>query len=324
MGDVVEIVKQELRRERKWLGSEMVRTLYFGGGTPTLCLPKQLQSIIDTVRETFACDLEEVTAEANPDDLTPAYLDALVQTDIDRLSIGVQSFIDRDLLLMGRRHSAQAALEAVQAATQRFDNVTIDLIFGIPGMSLEEWRTNLETALSLGVRHISAYHLTLEAGTPFAKNLKPVDDSVSEEQFGLLHDMLTVAGYEHYEVSNFAIPEYRARHNAAYWQGEPYLGVGPGAHSYDGRMRRSFSGTIADYAAGRGTYNIETLTAVDRRNELIMTRLRTAEGLPKAALSPEAVAPFIARGLLVHADGHYRIPSEKFLLSDIVIAGLFE
>jgi oxygen-independent coproporphyrinogen-3 oxidase len=319
----VEAVREELRRERGWLGGETVRTLYFGGGTPSLCSPRQLQGVVKTVREVFGCEPEEVTAEANPDDLTPEYLDALALTDIDRLSIGVQSFADRDLRLMGRRHTAQAARKAVREARKRFDNVTIDLIFGVPGMTLAQWRANLAAALELGVQHISAYHLTFEEGTPFARNLTPVDEGASEEQFLLLHEILTGAGYEHYEVSNFALPGRRARHNAAYWQGEPYLGVGPGAHSYNGRARRNFRGSIADYIAGMGEYNIETLTAADRRNELIMTRLRTAEGLPDDALAPAEAAPLIARGLLVHTAGRYRIPPEKFLLSDAVIAELF-
>lgn len=323
MDAVVKGIKTELRREQKFM-EEPVRTIYFGGGTPSLCSPERLQGIVDVVREVFVCELEEVTAEANPDDLTPEYLDALAETDINRLSIGVQSFVDRDLQLMGRRHTARAAMEAVRGAVRRFENVTIDLIFGIPGMSHEEWRANIKTALSLGVQHISAYHLTFEEGTPFARNLKPVDDAVSEDQFRLLHEMLTAAGYEHYEVSNFALPGRRARHNAAYWQGEPYLGVGPGAHSYNRRARRNFVGTVADYAAGRGDYRVEELSDTDLRNELIMTRLRTSEGLPQEYLATEAAAPYIARGLLVLSGGHYRIPPEKFLLSDAVIAGLFE
>ncbi len=313
----------ELRRERDFL-REPVGTLYFGGGTPSLCTPGQLQRVVDTVRDTFPCSLEEITAEANPDDLTPQYLDSLALTDINRLSIGVQSFIDRDLQLMGRRHSAQQAVEAVRDAVKRFSNMTIDLIFGIPGMSLKEWRMNLEAALDLGVQHISAYHLTLEEGTPFGK-MTPIDDSTSEEQFLLLHETLSAAGYEHYEVSNFALPGYRARHNSSYWRGEPYLGAGPGAHSFDGRVRRHFGGTVPDYIAGKGGYVVETLSDTDRRNELIMTRLRTAEGLPDALVptgfDPE---PFVARGLLEHIDGHWRIPPAKFLLSDIVIGGLFE
>jgi oxygen-independent coproporphyrinogen-3 oxidase len=225
---------------------------------------------------------------------------------------------------MGRRHTAQAAREAVCEATQRFGNVAIDLIFGIPGMTLGEWRSNLETAISLGVQHISAYHLTFEAGTPFARNLTPVSEAASEEQFLLLHEMLSAAGYEHYEVSNFALPGRRARHNAAYWRGVPYLGVGPGAHSYDGRARRNFHGSIRDYIVGTGAWDIETLSPADLRNELIMTRLRTAEGLPDD-LAPADFdpAPLVARGLLVHDHGHWRIPSEKFLLSDMVIGALF-
>jgi oxygen-independent coproporphyrinogen-3 oxidase len=330
---VVEAIGGELTRQREWLGDARIETLYFGGGTPSLCSPGQLQGIVERVRGLWDCDLREVTVEANPDDLTEEYAARLAATDVNRLSIGVQTFIDRDLRIMNRRHTARRAVEAVAAAQHAgFDNVTIDLIYGIPGMSAAEWRANIERALGLGVQHISAYHLTIEPGTPFAA-LRPVDDAVSQEQFLVLHRMLTDAGYEHYEVSNFALAGRRARHNAAYWSGQPYLGVGPGAHSYDGRARRSFPWPVGDYLAGRD-YAVEVLTPADRHNELIMTRLRTAEGIDGAELErlfgrealdrfARGAARFVAQGLLLHDGDRWRIPPEKFLLSDVVIGGLF-
>ncbi len=320
MEPVLDAIEMELRREKDWVAGS-VETVYFGGGTPSLCAPERLGRIVETIKDLWKCEPKEVTVECNPDDLTSDYLDGLKSAGVNRVSVGIQSFDDGDLRLMGRRHDSAAALKAVEDAKKWFDNVSIDLIFGIPNS--DSWERNLHTAISLGVQHISAYHLTIEAGTPFSRTLRPVDEEVSEREFNLLHRMLTGAGYEHYEVSNFALAGYRARHNSSYWRGEPYLGVGPGAHSYDGRMRRSFAGTIGEYLSGE-PYAIENLSEKDRRNELIMTRLRTAEGIKDHHLTPSQAAPFLERGLLVHGEGHYRIPPHKFLLSDIVIAGLFE
>lgn len=315
---VLEGIEAEWVREKGWI-NESVETIYFGGGTPSLCEPEWFGRFLALVGGTP----REVTVECNPDDLTADYLQRLRDQGVNRLSIGVQSFNDRDLRLMGRRHSAAAAKEAVHAAQKFFNNISIDLIFGVPGMTLDDWRANLLQALDLGVQHISAYHLTLEPDTPFGRSMTPIDDALSEEQFALLHDTLTAAGYEHYEVSNFALEGFRSRHNSAYWQGVPYLGLGPGAHSYNGLVRRSFAGTITDYLSG-APYIIEHLTEADRRNELLMTRLRTSEGIAAEHLTPRQAEPFISRGLLELHDGNYRIPAPKFLLSDIVIAGLFE
>ncbi len=336
LNTVVEAIKEELRREHGFIEGP-VRTLYFGGGTPSLCTPEQLQGIVETVREVFVCEFEEVTAEANPDDLAPAYLDALARTDIDRLSIGVQSFVGRDLQLMGRRHTANAATEAVRGAVQRFENVTIDLIFGIPGMTGREWRANLETAISLGVQHISAYHLTLEEGTPFSKTLKPVDEAASERQYETLERLLSGAGYVHYEVSNFAKPGFEAVHNAGYWKGKPYLGVGPSAHSFRWNVRRWNVAGNAAYLRGLASgeyFGTEILTPRDMYNEYVMLSLRTSEGMRRE----EAIArfgeerwgelrrkaeKFTARGTVVDDGERIFIPSKNFLVSDHVIGELF-
>lgn len=335
-------IVRELRAERSFIGDEPVKTIYIGGGTPTVYAPSDLQSLIDTVKELWDCTgLGEITAEANPDDLTPEYLAALAATDVNRLSIGVQSFSDCDLRLMNRRHTAQAAVDAVRK-TQRagFDNITIDLIYGIPAMSSAEWRQNIETALGLGVQHISAYHLTIEPDTPFGRlaaehRLAPVDDAVSEEQYLILHDMLTEAGFEHYEISNFALLGFRARHNSSYWHGESYLGAGPSAHSFNGAQRRSSARSIAPYLdeAAKPVYDTETLTPADRYNEFVMTSLRCAEGVDVGVMrqkfGEQAAADFIAGaerhiGSLLRVEGaRYYIPAKKYLLSDVVIGDLF-
>ena len=341
-GEVLAEILRELEAELGFIGDVPLRTIYFGGGTPTVYEPEQLQAVIAKVRKLWDCSgVEEITVEANPDDLTPEYLRALAGTDANRLSIGIQSFIDRDLRLMNRRHTAQTALGAVREAQEAgFRNITIDLIYGIPGMAAAEWQSNIETAIGLGVQHISAYHLTIEEGTPFGRQaaagkLRPVDEPASEEQYLMLHGMLTAAGFEHYEISNFARPGFRAAHNSAYWQGEPYLGVGPSAHSFNGSVRRSSASSVEAYLSARQDgYTSETLTPKDRYNEFVMISLRTSEGLDTDVMAqkfgPAGVAAFaasaarhVASGLLVQSDGRYFIPAERFLVSDVVIADLF-
>lgn len=339
---VLKEIGRELEAEHGFIGDAPVRTIYFGGGTPSLCTPAQLQELIDLVRRLWDCsEVGEITVEANPDDLTPEWLHALAATDVNRLSIGIQSFIDRDLRFMNRRHTAHTAVDAVQEAQRAgFGNITVDLIYGIPGMSLAEWRSNIESVLGLGVQHISAYHLTIEEGTPLGRQaaaglLSPVDERVSEEQYLLLHRMLTAAEFEHYEISNFALPGFRARHNCSYWTGEPYLGVGPSAHSYNGRMRRSCAPSVETYLADRSSaYTAETLTDTDRYNEFVMTSLRTAEGIDihdmERRFGPERASEFeksarrhLESGLLARRGNHWLIQPEKYLVSDIVISDLF-
>ena len=229
--------------------------------------------------------VEELTVEANPDDLKPDYLAALLQTGCNRLSIGIQSFRDDDLQMMNRRHNAAEAVEAVENARRAgFDNISIDLIYGLPTMTLDEWRTNIATAIDLGVEHISAYHLTIEPQTLFARRgIKPIDERLSEEEYLLLHEQLTAHGYEHYEISNFARDSRRSRHNSGYWSGRPYLGIGPGAHSYDGARRRSWNPPSLDSYLDHSAAEFEELSDGELKEEYIMVRLRTSEGIDLSA-----------------------------------------
>lgn len=340
MDEVLAAMCSELERQRGYLGGEAVRTRYFGGGTPSLCTPRQIGALLEHAAELFDCTaVEETTLEANPDDLTGPVLDALRRTGIDRLSIGIQSFDDACLRLMNRRHTAAQAVEAVKRARAAgFDNLTIDLIFGVPGFGGDSLRRSLDEALALEPQHVSAYHLTVEPHTAFGRraargDFAPVEDEVSEREFLLVHDTLTRAGYEHYEVSNFALPNRRARHNAAYWHGEKYLGIGPAAHSYDGRERHWNAASIDRYLAGEAPER-EVLTERDRFNEFLMTRLRTAEGIDLAETErlfgpqrtsrlQEEARRFVAAGTLAAAEGRLSVPPEKFLISDAVIAALF-
>lgn len=272
-----------------------IETLYFGGGTPSLLTPQELGAFIRQVRQQWAhALLEEITVEANPDDLTPEYLTALRQEGVNRLSIGIQSFHDRDLQWMHRRHTARSAIEAVRAARQAgFDNLSIDLIYGLPHMTLEEWRDNLQQALALRPEHLSAYHLTIEPPTPFGRakargTLQEIDPESSFAQYQLLRELLCGAGYEHYEISNFALPGRRARHNSLYWHGVPYLGIGPSAHSFDGKRRQWNIAHLGQYLGRTPTAEqteSETLTPDMQYDEYLMTHLRTSDGVHTAVLA---------------------------------------
>ena len=341
MDELTAAMHRELEARREYLGGEPVRTRYFGGGTPSLCKAETIARLLEHAAELFDCTaVEETTLEANPDDLAPAYLAALRRAGIDRLSVGIQSFDDECLRLMNRRHTAAQALRAVRdAQNEGFENITLDLIFGVPGFGGDSLRRSLDTAIGSGVQHISAYHLTIEPGTAFGRRaargtFMPVDERVSEEEYTLVHETLTGAGFDHYEVSNYALPGFRARHNASYWHGAKYLGIGPAAHSFDGRERHWNASSVADYIAG-APVEAETLTERDRFNEYVMTRLRTEEGIDlreaEMHFGPERTARilrdaqrWIKAQTLVARDGSLAIPPARMLVSDAVIESFFE
>lgn len=341
MDDVLKAMHDELEHQRGYLGGEAVRTRYFGGGTPSLCTPQQIGGLLARAADLFDCTaVEETTLEANPDDLDGAYLDALRRAGIDRLSIGIQSLDDACLRSMNRRHTAAQAVDAVKRARAAgFGNLTVDLIFGVPGFGGDSLQRSLDAIIALEPEHVSAYHLTVEPGTAFGRraargDFAPVDEETSQAEFLTVHRVLTQAGYEHYEVSNFALPGRRARHNAAYWHGEKYLGMGPAAHSYDGRERHWNAASIERYIAGRPPEH-EVLSDRDRYNEYLMTRLRTAEGIDLGELECRFGAAsaertlreaerFVAAGTLVATEKRLAIPAEQWLVSDAVIGALFE
>lgn len=338
---VVEKMCTEVAERADYLKDKKLNTIYFGGGTPSLLSLEQLARLIEATRAHFDCsEVEEATLEANPDDLSTEYLNGLLKLGINRLSIGVQSFDNDCLKLMNRRHTAEEAIAAIKRAQEAgFKNLTIDLIFGVPGFGGEKLERTIDTALSLGVQHISAYLLTIEERTRFGKmvekgELKEVSDEVAEAEYLLMHNRLTASGMEHYEVSNYALPHYRARHNSHYWDSTPYLGIGPAAHSYDGLSRQWNVSSVQRYLAGEEPER-EQLTDEELYEEYLMTRLRTAEGfsaeefqmrfgeerLHTLRLNAE---PMIREGLLEHLDGHFRIPADRLLLSDRVIGSLFD
>lgn len=339
--DFVSAVKKELLTGKGYVGEVPVRTVYFGGGTPSLMPPESIQDIINAIGDIWDCrSVEEITLEANPDDLSEGYLARLARTGVNRLSIGIQSFSERNLLFMRRRHNSSQSIKAVKDAKKSgFSNITVDLIYGIPGMGVSELKEDLQQALDLDVEHISAYHLTVEDNTGLGEMLRagrflPVGEKESEEQYSVLHETLTAVGFEHYEISNFAKSGFRALHNSSYWSGEHYLGVGPSAHSYNGVTRRKCVSRLAEYIDGKVMYETEELTPEDRYNEYIMTSLRRLEGINGEELLRRfgqrafarfetASGRFLEQGLLAYGSGCYSIPPGKFLLSDHIISELF-
>lgn len=286
---VLSLLKEfDLRRD--YLQGEKIDTIYFGGGTPSLLSADEIARIIDRLQQFHDLSgVKEVTLEANPDDLTATYLRKLRHTAVNRLSIGIQSFRDEDLKLMNRAHDSKQAQRCVpEAADIGFENITIDLIYGIPGLSQSDWQRNLETALQLPINHLSSYCLTVEPKTALAfqvnKGKVPaVNDDEAADQFDYLISFTEAAGMPWYEVSNFAKPGFESKHNSSYWTGARYLGLGPAAHSFNGKNRswnvKSNAGYIQQINENILPSEEETLTAEERFNEVVLTSLRTRKGL---------------------------------------------
>ncbi len=288
-GDMVRALRSEITLRRNYLGGNQLDTIYFGGGTPSLLEPDEISSLLETIAQTHSIAPDaEITLEANPDDLSVGRLRDLRTAGINRLSIGIQSFDDRILTLLNRVHSSQTAIQCVADARDAgFDNISIDLIYAIPGLSPENWEHTLQQAIELRTQHISAYTLTIEEKTTFGNWLKkgrmtPVDELLAASQMENLVATLSAAGYRHYEISNFAIPGFESRHNIGYWKGEPYLGIGPSAHSYDEHTRQHNIENNYLYVRAiqenRIPAEAEQLTRSERINEYILTTLRTDAG----------------------------------------------
>lgn len=284
-----DMVILELSLRKNYLAGHEVDTVYFGGGTPSLLPPSWFVSVLKHIRERFSVDpLAEITLEANPDDLDQELLQDLNGIGINRLSIGIQSFVDEHLTLMNRRHDAGQAERSVRlAAGAGFGHISLDLIYGIPGMTIGQWEENIRKAISLPVDHISAYHLSIEPGTRFSAwkrkgILKVISDDSSFAQFELLRKILEASGFRHYEISNFYRDGGISRHNSKYWSGEPYLGIGPSAHSFNGWERNWNPASLKKWitlVTCREDPEGEVLTPWMRRNETIMVGLRTDDGL---------------------------------------------
>jgi oxygen-independent coproporphyrinogen III oxidase len=286
----VEAVKNEMLLRRDYMRDKKIETIYFGGGTPSLLSVTDIEELIKEVSLTFTSHPKtEITLEANPDDLSPEYIQSLKKSRINRLSIGIQSFSNSDLKFMGRRHTSIQAIEAVTEAKKTgFNNISVDLIYGIPGMSFQHWQSNLKTVFDLDVQHLSAYHLTYHENTSFWDKLqkgifREVEEEESLLQFEELLNFAEKNGFIHYEISNFAREGYFSKHNTSYWNQTEYLGLGPSAHSFNKLTRYWNVSDINQYLAAIGRGQImgeeEVLTKNDRFNDYIITGLRTIRGI---------------------------------------------
>lgn len=322
-----------------------LKTVYFGGGTPSMLRSKHLDEIFETIHRYFKLDPEvEITLEANPDDLSSVKLKELAQSPVNRLSIGVQSFNDDELVLMGRSHDSNVAIACVEnAAKAGFDNITIDLIYGVPGSGMKQWTHNLNRTFSLPIQHLSCYGMTIEPRTKLHQMvaqgiLSTAPDEVYAEQFGYLMDQAIAHGFEHYEISNFAKPGFRSGHNSRYWNDSHYLGIGPSAHSYDGTIRQwnvsSNAAYMASLAKGIVPSQFEQLSQKDKYNEFVMTRLRTIQGVDVNELSGrygamfeshfrQLVAPYCESGAVIQNGSRFYLSRSGQFIADKVSSDLF-
>lgn len=338
----VDVVCRELELRRDYLEGAAVNTIYFGGGTPSRLTSAQIDTIISAIGSTLGIEnLRELTVECNPDDITPAYVDALRALGVNRISMGVQTFNDDLLRFLGRRHSAAQAISAVEICHRAgIDNVSTDLMYGLPGQTSEIQMHDLETATSLDVQHISSYCLSYEDGSPLDRLRKesrvtPVDDDTCAAMYDRMCSHLHSAGFDHYEISNFCRPGYHSRHNSSYWDATPYLGVGAAAHSYNGSSRQWNPSDLDAYLKGieqsTPQYDIENLSRADLYNERLMLRLRTSAGLDLSTLSEQdrtsilrSAQPLIKSNSLTLNNNHLQIPESKFFISDTIISSLFK
>lgn len=340
----VSAVIREMEMRREYIGNEPVETIYFGGGTPSQLEAADFEKIFDAIYRLFDTkNCTEITLEANPDDITPEYMASLRPLPFNRISMGVQSFNPDDLRFLNRRHNREQAIQAVALCKENgISNISIDLIYGLPGQTLQAWEANLDEAIRLDVPHLSAYHLIYEEGTALHKLLEagkvnPVSEDLSVTFFSTLIDRLTLAGYQHYEISNFARPGQISRHNSSYWAGKKYLGIGPSAHSYNQTGREWNISSLPLYLKGveEGTPNIETelLDTHTRYNDYIITGLRTMWGVDldqiQALFGNEKRTYCIAQaanptkqGLLIRSGNTLTLSKAGIFISDSIMSDL--
>jgi len=343
--EMVEALAKEIELRKDEFKNIIVETIYFGGGTPSVLNNKELEFLIDTVYNNYeVSEQPEITIEANPDDLSKNRIIELSQSPVNRLSIGIQSFFEDDLKLMNRAHNAQEAKDCLAEAVKYFNNISVDLIYGIQNSTKEKWLQNIETALSYNVPHISSYALTVEPKTALASFIEKgiiqdVDEELAQEQFHILKDKLEAEGFIHYELSNFGKEGFFSRNNSAYWQGKSYIGIGPSAHSFNREERgwnvRNNSKYINAIQQNKLPMEVETLTKTDQYNEYVMTGLRTIWGVSLVKVESdfgslykdyllEQAEVFINQHLLYIEDMHIKVSKEGQFLSDGIASELFK
>ena len=340
----VKAVGMEAQLRGQEIAGMPVKTLYIGGGTPSVLSFEQLSVLIEGLRA--AIDLshvEEFTVEVNPDDVTHEFAEQLLKLGVNRVSMGVQSLVDEELVFLNRRHDAKEAMKAYcDLQSAGFNNISIDLIYGIPGQTLDTWKYTLEKALSLQAKHVSCYNLSYEEGTMLHKlretgRVTECDDNTCVEMYDMLVDMLDGAGYEHYEISNFAMPGFYSRHNSGYWDKTPYLGLGASAHSYDGNMRRYNPDNVKLYVESLENDVVvcvgEQESVDEKYDEDVMLRLRTSRGIDSEWIKSiygkaysdyfvNAIRSFVDSGLVIKDGSRYRLSRNGVMLSDMIMREL--
>ena len=340
----IEAVCRELILRKSEYASDEIQSIYFGGGTPTVLDVTELNTILKTVYKNYkVSETAEITLEANPDDLDLEKIKQLSNTKINRLSIGIQSFHESELSAMNRAHNAEDARKCLELATTYFDNITIDLMFGMPTMSIELWRQNLQIAFEFGIKHLSCYSLTVEPKTALEHFIKkgshpPMDDELAAQHFEVLLEETSAQGLTHYETCSFGHPDYFSKHNTSYWLGKTYMGVGPSAHSFDGTKRSwnvsNNSKYIKALEVDKLPFESEVLSVENRFNEYIMTGLRTIWGISLEKIEADYGVKikdyllqnsekFISSNTLVIEDNHLKITTSGKFLSDGIASDLF-
>jgi oxygen-independent coproporphyrinogen-3 oxidase len=343
--DFLKALEKELEIRRHYLKNEIIETVYIGGGTPSLLMTEQILHLLQRIQQWYRLSRNiEITLEANPDDLSFPILKSLFEdTPVNRLSIGIQSFSDKDLILLNRRHTAEQALSCIKnARLAGFNNISIDLIYGLPGMNVREWQKTLETAFSMKIEHLSAYHLSIEPGTALSRGISKgllsiPDEEESAKQFMLLCKISGKNGFIHYEISNLAKDGYFSRHNSNYWLQRKYLGAGPSAHSYDLESRQWNISSVKEYIEAINNsgvfYEREELSEISRYNEYMMVSLRTTWGVDLEKMRVEfgerlsrdfnnAVQPYLNSGHMTQEGSVYRMTEKGWLISDYIIPRL--
>ena len=335
---------QELDLRKDYLEGEDIETIYLGGGTPSQLSQEELEEIFSTLYNIYKVKEDaEITLEANPDDLTPEYVYMLRSLPINRISMGIQTFQEETLKLLHRRHTARQAIEAFQRCREAgFQNISIDLMYGLPGETLNTWKQDLQQAIALRPEHISAYHLIYEEGTALWKlkeqhQVEEADEDLSVTLFRTLIDELTRAGYEHYEISNFCLPGLHSRHNSSYWTGKKYLGCGPSAHSFNGTSRQWNVASLDKYIhaiqQGKLDYEIEELDIYTRYNDFVITAIRTHWGMSLSQLRStygedlyryclRMAKPHLAQGVLEMKEDTLKLTKEGIFISDGIMSDL--
>lgn len=340
----INAICKEAKIRTTYIDNEPISTIYFGGGTPSQLTIDDLKAVLDTIKNTYnVATNAEVTLEANPDDLNASYLDSLLSIGINRLSMGVQSFDDDELLFLNRRHSAEKAKQAVQLSQKSgFKNISIDLMYGLPNQTMDIWKQNLKQAIDLDIQHISSYHLIYEAGTKLYRLLQKgaissVDEELSVAMFSTMIEQLKDAGFIHYEISSFGKKDFFSKHNSSYWLNEKYLGLGPAAHSYNRENRSWNIASIPKYIKGIDAdcpeIEIEQLDSKTRYNDFILTGLRTMWGINRDTLKAEFgetmlnycdknIQKYIDSSDVICSENRYLLHKKGIFISDSIMSDL--